>query len=86
MICLFSRDSFRHQPHSHRLVGLVVKASALGAEDPEFDPVCDRIFPGRVIPATETLALQWVPCQGPGVMGSALGLVGTVSVCCDRVR
>ena len=29
-----------------RLVGLVVKASASGAEDPGSDPACDGIFPG----------------------------------------
>ena len=37
-------------------------------------------FPGRVIPVTYKLALQWLPCQAPGVIGSALGLVGSVSV------
>ena len=30
--------------------------------------------------------LQWLPCQAPGVIGSALGLVGPVSVYCDWVR
>ena len=35
---------------------------------------------------TEKLALQWLPCQAPGVIGSALGLVGPVSVYCDWVR
>ena len=55
----------------HRLVGLVVKASA---------SACTVIFPGRVIPVTSKLALQWLPCQAPGVKGSVLGLVGQVSV------
>ena len=32
------------------------------------------------------MTLQWLPCQAPGVMGSALGLVGLVSVYCDWVR
>ena len=32
------------------------------------------------------MALQWLPCQAPGVMGSVLGLVGPVSVYCDWVR
>ena len=32
------------------------------------------------------MALQWLPCQAPGVIGSALGLVGPVSVYCDWVR
>ena len=55
-------------------------------EGPEFNPVCDGIFPGRVIPVTSKLALQWLPCQGAGVIGSALGLIGQVSVYCDWVR
>ena len=33
-----------------------------------------------------TLALQRLPCQAPSVIGSALGLVGPVSVYCDWVR
>ena len=32
------------------------------------------------------MALQWLPCQTPGVIGSVLGLVGPVSVYCDWVR
>ena len=63
----------------HRLVGLVVKASASRAEDQGFE-FRDGIFPGRVIPVTSKFALQWPPCQAPGVIGSALGLVGPVSV------
>ena len=66
----------------HRLAGRVVKASASGAEEPGLD----GIFPGRVIPVTSKLALQWPPCQAPGVIGSVLGLVGPVSVYCDLVR
>ena len=71
-------------PNLHRLVGLVVKASASRAEDPGFE---SRFrFRGRVIPVTQKLALQWLPCQAPGVIGSALGLVGPVSVYCNWVR
>ena len=33
----------------YRLLGLVVKASASGAEDPGSNPTCDGILPGRVI-------------------------------------
>ena len=44
------------------------------------------IFAGRFIPVTSKLALQWLPCQAPGVVGSALGLVGQVSVYCDWVK
>ena len=50
------------------------------------NPACDGIFPGRVIPVTQKLALQWLPCQTPGIIGSALGLVDPVSVYCDWVR
>ena len=53
---------------------------------PGSNPVCAGIFPGRVIPVTSKVALQWLSCQAPGVIGSALGLVGPVSVYCDWVR
>ena len=43
-------------------------------------------LPGRVMPLTWQLAPQWLPCQAPGGIGSALGLVGPVSVYCDGVR
>ena len=38
------------------------------------------------MPVTQTLALQCLPYQAPGVIGSELGLVGLVSVYCDWVR
>ena len=63
------------------------KASASRVEDPVFKSRLRRdFFRGRVIPVTQKLALQWLPCQVPGVIGSALGLVGPVSVYCDWVR
>ena len=43
-------------------------------------PRAVSIFPGRVIPVTSKLVLQWLPCQALGVIGSALGLVGPESV------
>ena len=43
-------------------------------------------FPHRVIPVTSKLALRWLPFQAPGIIGSALGLVGPVPVYCDWVR
>ena len=50
-------------------------------------PACSvGIIPGRVIPVTYKLTLQWLPCQTPGVIGLALELVGPVSVYCDWVR
>ena len=48
-------ERYVHQQHTdtssfgYRLVGLVVKASTSGAEDPRFE---SRFFPGRVIPVT----------------------------------
>ena len=69
------------------LVGLVVKASALRAEDPGFEShLRQDFFRGQVIPVTSKLALQWLPCQVPDIIESALGLVGPVSVYCDWVR
>ena len=74
-------------PQTDHLVGLVVKVSASRAEDPGFGSRLRRdFFRGRVIPVTEKLALQWLPCQAPGIIGSALGLVGPVSAYCDWVR
>ena len=35
---------------------------------------------------TNIFTFQWLPCQAPGIIGSALGLVGPVSVYCDWVR
>ena len=74
----------------HRLVGLVVKASASRAEDPGFESRLRRAFFGvesyQWLKNWHTHTLQWLPCQVPGVIGSALGLVGPVSVYCDWVR
>ena len=43
-------------------------------------------FPGGAIPVTPALVLWWLPCQVPGLIESALELVGPVSVYCDWVR
>ena len=48
-------------------------------------PLEPGFFRGPVLPVISKLALQWLSCQAPG-MGSALGLVGPVSVYCDWVR
>ena len=55
----------------HRLVGLVVKASASGVEDPEFESC---LHCGDFSGSSHTSDLKI------GVIGSALGLVGLVSV------
>ena len=69
---------------AYRLVGLVVRRSPRERKIPGSNPACDGIFSGSS--HTQKLALQWLPCQAPGVIGSALGLVGPVSVYCDWVR
>ena len=72
---------------ANHLVGKVVKASASGAEDPEFD---SRLRRGDYSGSSHTgdfkIGTPWLPCHAPGVMGSALGLVDPVSVYCDWVR
>ena len=73
-------------PPRDRLVGLVVRRPPRARKIPGSNPACAGIFGGRVIPVTKKLALHWLPCQAPGVIGSALGLVGPVSVYCDWVR
>ena len=72
----------------NRLVGLVVKASASKAEDPGFESrLRPDFFPGSSHTSElKKLSLQWLPCQARGFIGSALGLVGPVSVYCDWVR
>ena len=71
--------------HGNRLVGLVVKVSALRVEDPGFKSRLRRDFfwggGGSSHTSDLKLALQWLPCQVPGI-GSALGLVDPVSVYC----
>ena len=87
MFSSFWRELNNQWPLGHRLVGLVVKASATRAEDLGFDSRLRRgDVIGRVIPVTSKLALMWLSCQAPGVIGSALGLFGPVSVYCDWVR
>ena len=74
--------------HVDRLVGLEVKASASRAEGLGFESRLRRDFSGssHTSDSKNLIALQWLPCQAPGVIGSALGLVGLVSVYCDWVR
>ena len=70
----------------YRLVGLVVKASSSGAEDPGFESRLRRDFSGSSHTSDLKLALQWLPCQASGITGSAPGLVGPVSVYNDWVK
>ena len=69
-----------------RLFGLVVKSSASRAADPRFD---SRVRHGDISRSSHTsdppkMALQLLPSQAPGVIGSALGLVGPVSATVTR--
>ena len=48
------------------------------------NPACAGIFSGSN--HTSDLKIGTPRCQAPGVIGSALGLVGPVSVYCDWVR
>ena len=74
-------------PRQDRLVGLVVKAFASRAGDPEFESRWRRDFFGvESYQWLKKLALQWLPCQAPGDIGSGLRLIGPVSVYCDWVR
>ena len=74
-------------PLLHRLVGPVVKASAPRAADLGSIPaLLADLFPGPVTPVGYTGVLRWLPCQASGVIGSAMGLVGPVSVYRDWVR
>ena len=69
-------------PSSDHLTGPVVKASALKANIWGSILACKvGIFLDRVIPVTYRLALQWLPYQAPGIIGSALDSVGPVFVC-----
>ena len=68
------------------LAGLVVKAFALGVDDPGFKSRLQWDFSGLSHTSDLKLALQWLPCQAPGIIGSVLGLVNLVSVYCDWVR
>ena len=61
------------------LIGLVVKASASRGADPGFNSRFLWV-------ESYQLALQWLPCPVPGIIGSALGLVDLVSVYCDLMR
>ena len=68
------------------LVGLVVKSSALRAEDPGFEFGLQWDFSGSSHTSGLKIGTVMLPCQAPDVIGSALRLVGPMSVCCDWVR
>ena len=63
-----------------------MKASTLRAADPGFESCWGWDFSGLSDTSDLKLTLQWLPCQAPGVIGSALGLVDPVLVYCDWMR
>ena len=71
-------------PVLNRCVGLVVKASTSRAEDPGFN---SRLRLGDFSRLNHNSEIGTpMATLPPGVTGSVLGLVGLVSVYCDRVR
>ena len=75
--CLSNVD-FTERP-SHWLSGKGVRLES-GRSGVPFQLESWGLFPCRFIPVTKKLRLQWLPCLALGVTGSALGLVGPVSV------
>ena len=73
-------------PYWNHLVGLVVKIPGSRAEDPGFESRLRRGFSGSSHTSHLKTGAPVLPCQAPGVIGSALGLVGPLSVYCDWVR
>ena len=69
------------------LFGLVVRRPPRERKIPGSNcPACAGIFSGSSHTRDLKLALQWLSCQAPGVIGSVLRLVGPVSEYCDWVR
>ena len=74
-----TRDAVDNEPKHYHL-------SYSGPLDLGSVPALPVAFQGRFTSVTSKLALQCLTCQAPGVVGSALGLVGLVSVYCVWVR
>ena len=76
-----TNSSTNHQTDS---LAQWLRASASRKADPGFESRLRRDFSGSSHTSDlKQLAFQWLPCQAPGVIGSALGLVGPVLVCYD---
>ena len=71
---------------ANRLVGLVVKASAPREGRSGVRIPLAAGFSGSSHTSDSKIGTPVAPCQAPGVRGTALGLVGPVSVYCDWVR
>ena len=74
----------------HRHVGLVVKASASKATDSGFDSRLIRDFSrsSHTIDLKKKLALQWIPCQAPGVcmISAGTGWPGVCILCLVEIE
>ena len=83
-ICTRYPQRYWHRVHRGLAPRAVLVAQVegvhLGRCRPGFDPRSPRgpFFPGGVRPVTSQLVLQWLPCQTPGVLGSARRLAGLV--------
>ena len=74
-------------PLSYRLVGFQGVHLERRAEDPGFDsPLLRGYLSGSSHTSDLKLALQWLPSQATIGIGSALRLVGPMSVYCDWER
>ena len=81
----FLTSFFYNFPLTNRLAGLVVKASASGAEEPGFKSRLRRIFSGSS--HTSDLKIGTPVATVPGVWHRvSAGTVGPVSVHCEWVR
>ena len=63
----------------------MVKASDSRAEDPGFESHLSRDFSGSSHTSDLKIGTPVAKLPGPGITGSALGLVGPVSLYCDWV-
>ena len=70
----------------YRLVGLVVRRLPRERKIPGSNPACAGIFSGSSYTSDLKIGTPVASLPGAGVIGSALGLVGSVSVYCDWVR
>ena len=64
----------------------MVKASTSGAEDSRFESRLRRDFSGSSHTSDLKIGTPVTTLPAPGIIGSALGLLGPVSVYCDWVR
>ena len=69
-----------------RLIGQVVHSSPSRSANPGFDSRFRRVLSRPSHTSDLQIGTPGPPCQAPDVKGSAMGLVGPVSVYCEWVR